>query len=341
MRREKSEVAASVGLVLSAGQIWFSSLPLNAGLQPSWIRRADALVIDERKKAVDKAPSGGMLLATVVSVDSHGQWGNAGVRPPWLRSMLAANLAHVQAHGHAWVIRWQPTQPQLTTWQKQACDTTRIDDGDCTRRHESDNLGWEKGLMMKEYLQSPQMFSHVLVMDADAVFVHRGHDSMTRMARILDEEKKDVFVANEDWLKYGEGRLNAGVILASNSDFSRKLFGDLWECHQSLELPHPVTLEDGAASCGSTAPIALNEWKGRRGVQERIHLASGRTWNRGGETLFTKSPMHRDDRMFMSGIKDPELEIIHFMGTDKHSATSQVCQLIADSKFPQEFCQLT
>lgn len=302
-----------------------TGLPFSNGTAPPWLVRQDGLVIDARKRS-EIANGGGMLLVHVVSQDASYQWETKNPqRPNWLRAILAANRHHVQEYGHAMVLRWAPTQPILTDWQKEKCKKNNLPDVRCHNDNERENINWEKHLMLLDYLKSPQNFSHVLMLDADAMFVRPDLDTMRRLSVLLEEKGNDLFLSDEDWLKHGEGRINGGVLFAKNTNFTRALFQDLWECHRNLRIEHPRTLDDGGMGCGGNEMDALNEWHGRRGMKAKMHVASGKRWNRGGEVLFRKSETDANEEMYYKGMKDPNLEIMHFMGGAKPGAVDVVC----------------
>merc|ERR1719327_1019993 len=148
------------------------------------------------------------------------------------------------------VLRWDPTKPILTDWQKSKCEKSNVPDVVCHNSNERENINWGKHLMLLDYLNSPQNFSHVLMLDADAMFVRPDLDTMRRLGALLEETGKELFVSDEDWLKHGQGRINGGVVFAQNTNFTRALFQDLWDCHRSLQLDHPRTLHDGGKECG-------------------------------------------------------------------------------------------
>eukprot|EP00913_Durusdinium_trenchii_P007244 g6808.t1 len=80
----------------------------------------DELILDARKVAY-----GGILIVQPVLMDAGGSWGqNKASRPRWLRAILATNRHHARLHGHCIILRWQPTQPQLTKWQRRQCGKT-------------------------------------------------------------------------------------------------------------------------------------------------------------------------------------------------------------------------
>lgn len=272
-----------------------------------------------------------MLLVTVVNMDASNTWGVEHVkRPRWLRVMLEITKAHVRKHGHAMALRWKPTQPQLTEWQIEACHREKAGDGECVKRNERENINWEKHLMLSDYLHSPANFSHVMMMDADAIFTRADADSMSSMAKVLEEKAADLFTASEDWMKHGEERINGGVLLAKNTKFTGDLFQDLWECHRAKWVKSTRTLVDGPIQCSSNEMVGLNDWRSRRGMAQKIHLASGRYWNRGGEVLFALQNDHSDARMHEQGLKDPEMEIIHFVGGTKNPAGDVLCRSFVD-----------
>eukprot|EP00929_Paragymnodinium_shiwhaense_P001437 TRINITY_DN101676_c0_g1_i1.p1 TRINITY_DN101676_c0_g1~~TRINITY_DN101676_c0_g1_i1.p1 ORF type:complete len:471 (-),score=89.58 TRINITY_DN101676_c0_g1_i1:48-1391(-) len=303
-----------------------SGLPWAAGTPPNWLLRSDGLIVDGRTDE-QKKTGGGKLLVSVVNMDAGNTWEtSSSKRPRWLRVMLAANKAHAVKHGHAFVLRWQPTQPALTDWQLNFCHRDNISSSDeCSKHYERENINWEKHLMIADYLNSTQAFSHVLMLDADAMFMRHDLDTMQRMADILEDKKAELFSASEDWLKYGENRLNGGVLLAKNSQFNRDLFNDLWECHRGMRVHRTRTLGDSVIECSSNEMVALNDWRERPGMKQKMHLASGRYWNRGGEVLFSQNPTFSDKRMYELGLKDPDMEIIHFMGGAKGGAGDVIC----------------
>jgi len=302
-------------------------LPWVKGERAKWLVRDDGLITDARTEQ-EKTNGGGMLLVHLVSQDASSFWETQKPqRPDWLRAILAANRHHVQEYGHALAGRWKSFQPQVTDWQAKKCIAQKVDEAKCQRDNERENLNWEKHLMLLDYLESPQNFSHVLMMDADAAFVRPDLDTMRRLAALLEEKEKDLFLSDEDWLKHGEGRINGGVVFAKNTNFTRALFKDLWECHRNLRIEKPRTLHDGGMGCGGNEMDALNEWHGRKGMKEKMHVAGGKRWNRGGEVLFRKSEQDADDKMNELGMKDPNLEIMHFMGSAKMGAPDVICRM--------------
>merc|ERR1719215_689404 len=116
------------------------------------------------------------------------------------------------------VLRWKPTEPQLMPWQIKNCGSKSM--SECDKENERENFNWEKHLQMMEYLESPEQFSHVLMLDADAAFVRPDHDTLQLMADALEKKGKDVFMADEDWLVYGKGRINGGLVFAKNTEWS-------------------------------------------------------------------------------------------------------------------------
>ncbi|CAK9005795.1 Uncharacterized protein SCF082_LOCUS8745, partial [Durusdinium trenchii] len=123
--------------VLNAGK---DGLPISDGKRPSWLLKEDELILDARKVAY-----GGILIVQPVLMDAGGSWGqNKASRPRWLRAILATNRHHARLHGHCIILRWQPTQPQLTKWQRRQCGKT--DEKSCTRQNERENFNWEKHL---------------------------------------------------------------------------------------------------------------------------------------------------------------------------------------------------
>jgi len=298
-------------------------LPLQ-GASPGWLVNNDALVVDARPGS----GGGGILVVQTVLMNVYGDWGSTDVpeRPQWLRAILASNRAHVRQHGHVMALRWQPTQPQLTSWQLAACSNDQKNRDDCQKEFERENFNWEKHLMMLEYLESPEKFSHVLLLDADGVLVRLDHDTLAGMAMRLEQENKDILVADEDWLQYGEGRINGGMVFAKNSAFSRAFFRDSFDCHVRGREGHWQTDPQVDRGCMTNEQLMLNDLKGRPFFTKHAIVESGKRYNRGGCTVFGCGDGISDRRMEELGIKDPNLEILHFMGGSKFGAQDVLCQ---------------
>ncbi|CAE7739069.1 Nmral1, partial [Symbiodinium sp. CCMP2592] len=194
--------------------------------------------ITASSEVIDARPEehGGIVILQAVLSDSHATWGNSKDaqrledRPDWLRAILATNRAHAKTHGHAMVLRAHPTEPQLTDWMISDCGkkSLRV----CAKVNERETYNWEKHLMMQDYLLSPQAFTHVLMLDADAALIQPQLNTLHRIADILDRKGKDLFLTNEDWLdQNGEARINGGLMLAKNTQFTQNLFQDTFDAH--------------------------------------------------------------------------------------------------------------
>eukprot|EP00443_Scrippsiella_acuminata_P112441 CAMPEP_0115628042 /NCGR_PEP_ID=MMETSP0272-20121206/29191_1 /TAXON_ID=71861 /ORGANISM="Scrippsiella trochoidea, Strain CCMP3099" /LENGTH=761 /DNA_ID=CAMNT_0003064487 /DNA_START=76 /DNA_END=2361 /DNA_ORIENTATION=- len=285
-------------------------LPVADGLRPKWLLKEDALIIDGRRSPEQ---GGGILILQAVLMDASRGWGKKqGFRPRWLRAILAANREHARTFGHALIVRSRPTEPQLTPWQIRQCGKKSADQ--CRKDNERENYNWEKHLMLAEYLNSPQNFSHVMMLDADAAFIRQDHNTLARIVDLMDIKRKDLFLTDEDWLKYGEGRINGGLIVAKNTAFTRGLFQDTFDAH----VLGPTPLKSWRIGvqhvvCSSNEQICLNDlWKGGHGAHfsEFTMMAGGKKWNHGAE---------------IGGFDDPDVEILHFMGGSKGTADKVLC----------------
>lgn len=254
----------------------FIGLPIAPGPRPPWLAKDDGLVIDARSKPES---GGGILILQAVFMDASGVWGKKqGFRPRWLRAILSTNREHARRHGHALVLRAKPTQPQLTSWQTKRCGKKSKDQ--CTRDNERENYNWEKHLMLADYLLSPQAFTHVLMLDADAAFIQPQHNTLQDIAGMLDRKQKDLFLTDEDWLKYDEGRINCGLVMARNSKFTQALFQDTFDAH----VMGPTPLKNWRIGvknvvCSSNEQICLNDlWRGGRGpiFSDHAMMAGGK-----------------------------------------------------------------
>jgi len=301
----------------------FHGLPVADGPRPAWLAREDALVVDARAES-----RGGILILQAVLMDANSQWGAkrsaAKARPHWLRAILATNRAHARKHGHAMVLRAQPTQPQLTQWMLRECGSKSA--GACMRQNERENFNWEKHLMMSDYLLSPQNFSHVLMLDADAALVQPQLNTLMGIAEVLEKEHKELFLTDEDWLDAnGKGRINGGLMFAKNSNFTRGLFQDTFDAHVKGPALHKHwRIGVPVQQCTSNEQICLNDlWHGQQKSYFVPHaiMASGLRYNRGAE------------RGGEAHITDPKTEVMHWMGGSKGSAGQTLCKGARDLTF--------
>ncbi|CAE7365376.1 unnamed protein product [Symbiodinium natans] len=301
--------------LLNAGS---EGLPQAAGPRPSWLVREDLLVVDARPQA-----HGGMLILQPVFMEAGPLWGTASARPRWLRAILATNRHHARLHGLCLVIRWLPSKPQLQPWQQRQCGA--LSEKECTKRFERENFNWEKHRMLQEYLMSPQSFSHVMLLDADAALIRHERNILADMAAMLDKEGRDVLFTDEDWLLHGASRINGGVILAKGSQWSQDLFRDTVDAHvlgpQGLKTWR-VGIQDH--QCSSNEQICLNDVIGLGPVKQRTLLASGVSYNRGGCTVRKCGEPISDSSMEQLGMEDARLRILHFMG-DHALADNVLC----------------
>merc|ERR1712118_551413 len=111
-------------------------------------------VVDSRVKPPDGSQGVNILLGQVVLSDMLSTWGKTG-RPGWLRACLAANKAHIQKHGHAFIVRWKP---RLRTPSYQVGRCNKIKDArelfNCKAGRERETFNWEKHRMMLDYLEN-------------------------------------------------------------------------------------------------------------------------------------------------------------------------------------------
>lgn len=298
-------------------------LPIADGERPNWLIKQDELIIDSRKEA-----TGGILILQPVLMDASGDWGSNKQRPRWLRAILATNRNHARKYGHAMVTRWLPSTPQLTDWERESCGPSK-DEKECTKQFERENFNWEKHMMLYEYLLSPQKFSHVLMLDADAALVKHGHDILGSIASQMAARNLEVFLTSEDWLKGGAQRINGGFLMTKNSQWTQNLFQDTFQAH----LNGPKGYKNwrigiSEMQCSSNEQICLNDIfssAGKELVRDKIALESGILYNRGGCTVRHCGEPITDESMEKLGMKDERLEVLHFMGGSKSIAAEVLC----------------
>jgi len=301
---------------------------VSKGPRPEWLLKHDSLVVDGSMQE-----KGGMLLVQLVFPDKNGDWVKEGDnrRPQWLRAVLSTNRAHVRSHGHKMALRSIPSDPQLTPWQVSDCNRRGQSAEECQSINERENYNWEKHLMMIEYLENPAQFSHVVILDADAALVRPDHDTLALMAAALDAEGKDVLLTDEDWMKNGKGRINGGVLFAKNTEFSRNFFHDTFDAHVRGDVPEEQRawrMKGLKSVCVSNEQLCLSDvWQNGNlpDVAQHVSLMSGRKYNRGACVLDDCGDAI-DQRMRELGLKDPDLEVIHFMGGSKNNAAYLLCK---------------
>ncbi|CAK0792933.1 unnamed protein product [Prorocentrum cordatum] len=204
------------------------------------------------------------------------------------------------------------------------------DEAKCFRSIAHEAFNWEKEKLMLDYLSSPHNFSHVMVLDADAALVHHAHDIMSGMAAELSAAGKELLITNEDWMGPGAGasRINGGLLFAANSPFTRALFEDMLDAHARGGGFKQPRIGGAPLRCGKSEQLCLNGLQDRQEFASRALLASGTRYNRGGCVLTRCGDGTGDpnQKMKRSGLLDPTLEIMHFMGNSKQFASRAICQ---------------
>merc|ERR1712039_134662 len=106
--------------------------------------------------------------------------------------------------------------------------------------------------MMLDYLNSPENFSHALVLDADAALVQPDHDILQKMAAELHRAGKELLLSNEDWLgdQSSKDRINGGLLFAANTPFTRAVFEDMLDAHWGGKKGNPKPRTGGSAIQG-------------------------------------------------------------------------------------------
>eukprot|EP00438_Fugacium_kawagutii_P029171 Skav214790 [mRNA] locus=scaffold3850:46376:47479:+ [translate_table: standard] len=302
----------------------FAGLPISTEPRPTWLARKDELVLDARPQK-----TGGIIILQAVLSDSRSTWGNRKDnrklenRPDWLRAILATNRAHAEKHGHVMVIRAWPTEPQLPDWMIKECGKKSLQA--CSKMNERETYNWEKHLMMQDYLLSPQGFTHVLMLDADAALVQPQLDTLRRISAILDAKGKELFLTNEDWLdENGARRINGGLMFAKNTKFTQNLFQDTFDAHWAgYNFLKHARIGTPTLRCTSNEQICLNDlyYGDEEHFTSKVIMASGKQYNRGAE------------RGGEAHIDDETTEIMHWMGGAKATAGKALCRGKRDLTF--------
>mmetsp|Transcript_20460 Transcript_20460/g.44598 ORF Transcript_20460/g.44598 Transcript_20460/m.44598 type:complete len:756 (+) Transcript_20460:1-2268(+) len=320
----RSEGAGVTTTTMKPSSVTAPSIPSSAGLPllaqgPSWLVAQDGLVIDARPGATTSG--GGVLIAQVVTVDGRKEWGGAAKRPGWVRAAIATNRNHARLHGHAMVIRWNPTLRFPPPWQEKMCDhkENAREIKNCWLNVERENFNWEKHQMMVDYLQSPQKFSHVLVLDADAVLVNHNLNVVQEMAQVLEDSGKQLFMTNEDWIGdiSSKTRINGGLLFAKNTPWVLKLFQDMLDSHWygPSGISNPRIGGSRLSGCASNEQLCIDGLRSRETFKEHVVIMPGYQYNCGTN----------DAAMKRLKAEDPTLKVLHFMGGAKSAATRALC----------------
>lgn len=293
--------------------------------RPGWLEKdQDGLVVDARESS-----KGGMLLAQIVFNDGRNEWGNNQFRPPWVRAVLGTHRNHIRKNKKAFVVRWKPSLRWPAPWQDDLCNKkeNQREITNCWLNTERENFNWEKEQMMLEYLQSPQEFSHVLILDADAALVRDDQDTLQHMADVLEKTGKELMIANEDWIPdpndgAAATRINGGMLFAKNTKFVRDLLEDMLDAHWNGDkgLPHPKIGGGPIHGCASNEQLCLDAVRNHAMFKQNVLMESGLKYNCGAHA---KSMQRLKE-------KDPDLMVLHFMGGAKAQAVKALCKTAGD-----------
>jgi len=226
----------------------------------------------------------------------------------WLHPAFERNINIVKAHGHSLYIR------EISDCTKFNCDRV--------------NANFEKFVFMNKLLSLPDV-THALILDLDTVLVQPQIDSLSQMARELDNSGRDVLVANEDWhmrhdkkknTSFVDNNANGGMLFAKKTQYAQDLF-------TVLKKKQPICTNDQTC-LGWFAKANLTDAYGTR-YKDHILVASGMNYNFGPQ-VWTKHKSGRFDlnpAMTERTFDDPSLHIIHFMGSYKNMAQNIISQL--------------
>jgi len=283
------------------------------GPSPSWLLQYDRLMAESGET------QGGILLLQPVLLDRRRGFGDDKKklrRPRWLRAILSTNQKHIRKFGHTMVVRYIPSL-QISEKELLTCKRALNEDA-CLARAEREHFNWEKEAAMVQYLQSSRNFSHVFILDADAALVRSDHDTLKKMVGELSSTGKELLFADEDWLQYGKGRINGGVLFAQNTNFTRNFFQDILDAHLHTVITK-TRLGMVRLMCGSNEQLCINGLRQQRFFHDNVLIASGTTYKRGvGSRAVT-------DHLKHVHLNDSDLEIQHFMGSSKGAAVSAIC----------------
>mmetsp|Transcript_38568 Transcript_38568/g.81978 ORF Transcript_38568/g.81978 Transcript_38568/m.81978 type:complete len:535 (+) Transcript_38568:156-1760(+) len=244
--------------------------------------------------------------------------------PPWAKMIFAVNRDFCRRHGYKLVLR-DGGHALPTPWQSQQCGKrhhTSKDIYECQRKYDGENNSWEKCAMMVHYLERSGA-RHVLLLDADAAFVHKEQDTVGNLIRELEVAGKDMLLANIDYEKgNGPNRLSCSMMFAKSTDFTRTLFNNLVQAHkQGQQYKGPGGPCNGDCHCFESWVQTYPQLK------EHLLVVSGLRYNR-QECTFrccTSCPTNTalpglDKRSW----NDPELEVLHFASGNSRGAAVKI-----------------
>jgi len=281
-------------------------------------RHADEFLENEPGKGGSDHWSG-IVLGFVMIGDTRGQWnreaafGETETKDLWMQEILSLNRAKAKRHGYRMAVRTSTTLglDGLTPSQLAGCKEHDQAEDWCREFYQRQNHNWEKEAMISDYLNQTGV-KYVLVMDGDAAMVHPKADTIRMMADELKRTGRDIFIADEDWSIRGKGKINGGLVLAKNTDFSRQFFGDIVASHvmgDAYKGPGP-RCKNNEQLCLAAAITSYPE------LRDKILVASGQRWNRHPCMWSRQCPSGTppDAKLF-----DPNLQVVHFMGAAKGS----------------------
>ncbi|CAK0861195.1 unnamed protein product, partial [Prorocentrum cordatum] len=116
-------------------------------------------------------------------------------------------------------------------------------------------------------------------------------------------------------------------MFAANTAWTQMLFRDMLAAHWDVTIENARSVGGKKMSCGSNEQICLNGLQSHKEFRQKVLILSGRTWNRAGCVLSNcfRGGGAADPEMGRLRMRDPDLQIMHFMGGSKSNAEQAMC----------------
>lgn len=136
--------------------------------------------------------------------------------------------------------------------------------------------------MISDYLQSDEVFSHIMMLDAHVALLQHSRNILADIATVMESSEKLLFLTYQDWLPGGGNRISRGLVFVENTHWAQTLFTDMLSAH----LTGPYTLQNLSISVklkcihDSTACFNRLLFGSDRGLLAKTALGNGTRYNR-------------------------------------------------------------
>jgi len=240
----------------------------------------------------------------------------------WVAEILSNTARHAGLHDHTFVLRTALLQEKSEglSGLQSAVDLQRSAEEQQSRLRRQ--VGWEALAMLRDYLDTGN-YSHMLVLDTDATFVHEEKDTVQEMAKMMDDKGASLLLANQDW--DGKDSTNqhvGGMIMARNTNYAKALLKQLLAAHAD---PKAI----GWDVCSTTEKACLQAFLQDQ-TDAKMHFEMDGTENKRRDqhvvvlsgARYNRHP-HHPCRLSKDNpnCKGKEVDIVHFTSEARSDAT--------------------